>query len=181
MAENLNYQTDSSLCYEDSNSYCAQYGRLYDMETAKKVCPSGWHLPSRQEWDSLCFAVGGEKKEFERSNTIWEERRDRGFWDGAGKKLKSTSGWIGWRDTDNGNGTDDYGFSALPGGSAYNRHDFHGAGNEGSWWMVPEYWRDVQRMYDLFDGVSEYRSFSGWHSVRCVQDAVSRSARELFP
>ncbi len=41
MAENINYQTDSSWCYNDSLSYCKKYGRLYNWETAKTVCPNG--------------------------------------------------------------------------------------------------------------------------------------------
>jgi uncharacterized protein (TIGR02145 family) len=43
MAENLNYQpeTGKSWCYNDSDSYCEKYGRLYDWEAAMKVCPAG--------------------------------------------------------------------------------------------------------------------------------------------
>jgi hypothetical protein len=51
MAENLNYETpDGSWCYENDPSSCSKYGRLYDWETAKKVAPIGWHLPSEDEW-----------------------------------------------------------------------------------------------------------------------------------
>ena len=96
MAENLNYKTDSSFCYLDDVSNCAKYGRLYKLSTAlgkpesecsgvggkactlppgdvQGVCPSGWHLPSRAEWDTLLAAAGGESV--------------------AGKFLKSSSGW----------------------------------------------------------------------------------------
>lgn len=61
MAENLNYSTSSgSWCYDNSSSNCSQYGRLYDWETAKRVAPYGWHLPSKSEWETLLRNCGGE-------------------------------------------------------------------------------------------------------------------------
>jgi uncharacterized protein (TIGR02145 family) len=60
MAENLNYYTSSgSWCYDDKSSNCDKYGRLYDWETAKKVCLDGWHLPSKSEFETLLNNVGG--------------------------------------------------------------------------------------------------------------------------
>jgi len=59
MAENLNYQTDSSWCYNDSLTYCKKYGRLYDWNAANKACPDGYHLPSREEWNHLVLLSGG--------------------------------------------------------------------------------------------------------------------------
>ena len=112
MAENLNFETDLSYCYNDSAEYCTKYGRLYKWATAvgkpesecgygkicslpsgniQGVCPSGWHVPSKDEWDTLFNAVGGQLT--------------------AGKMLKSTSDWI-----QDGNGTDEFGFSVLPSG-----------------------------------------------------------------
>ena len=56
MAQNLNYQlaeTHASYCYKNSASNCEKFGRLYDWENAKKACPNGWHLPSKEEWEKL--------------------------------------------------------------------------------------------------------------------------------
>ena len=53
MRENLNYETDSSYCYNDLDSYCDKYGRLYTWNAAMKACPAGWHLPSYMEWNTL--------------------------------------------------------------------------------------------------------------------------------
>jgi uncharacterized protein (TIGR02145 family) len=53
MAENLNYAACSSKCYDNQESNCEKYGRLYNWATAMAVCPEGWHLPSRNEWDML--------------------------------------------------------------------------------------------------------------------------------
>jgi uncharacterized protein (TIGR02145 family) len=62
MAENLNYNAGSgSWCYDDKSSNCNEYGRLYDWETAKKVCPEGWHLPSKSEFETLLDNFEGEE------------------------------------------------------------------------------------------------------------------------
>jgi uncharacterized protein (TIGR02145 family) len=53
MAQNLNYQTDSSWCYDNADSNCVKYGRLYDWKIAATVCPKGWKLPSNEDWDKL--------------------------------------------------------------------------------------------------------------------------------
>jgi uncharacterized protein (TIGR02145 family) len=53
MAENLNYSTGNSWCYDNNSSNCTKWGRLYDWQTAKSACPSGWHLPSNEEWRPL--------------------------------------------------------------------------------------------------------------------------------
>jgi uncharacterized protein (TIGR02145 family) len=149
MAENLNYETGKSWCYDNKESNCNKYGRLYDWKTAMKACPSGWHLPSSAEWDALETAVGGNS--------------------GAGKKLKSTNGW-----NSNGNGTDTYGFSALPGGNRYSDGDFYGAGYRGNWWAATErnagnaYYRYMFYGYDLV--YSDYHNKSYAWSVRCVGD-----------
>jgi uncharacterized protein (TIGR02145 family) len=109
MAENLNYKVDKSWCYDDDESNCQKYGRLYDFYTALKVCPAGWRLPAHEDWMDLAQAVGD--------------------WETVGKKLKSKSGW-----DNNGNGTDEFGFSAMPGGFRdYDGRSFNRAGNSGIW------------------------------------------------
>jgi len=61
MAENLNYDGERSICYDDYPADCEKYGRLYDWETAKKACPPGWHLPSDAEWQKLVDFAGGKE------------------------------------------------------------------------------------------------------------------------
>jgi len=149
MAQNLNYQTQNgSWCYKDSTSYCKKYGRLYDWKTAKTVCPAGFHLPSYKKWYDLVANIGG--------NT-------------AGNKLKARSGW-----SNNGNGTDDFGFSALPGGGRSSDGDFGGAGDFGGWWAASElsdgraYYRNMYYNRDYVGGNRNYKSYG--FSVRCVQN-----------
>lgn len=109
MAENLNYDTTSSYCYDGLFSNCAKYGRLYTWEVAKKACPTGWHLPSMEEWEELIVVVDGTIAQYTSTNT-------------AGTKLKSTNGW-----KECGNGMDNFGFSAFPAGyiasDSYSYHD----------------------------------------------------------
>ena len=108
-AENLNYDAKGNVCYDNKNTNCAKYGRLYNWETALKACPADTHLPTAAEWDILTDYVGG--------------------WRMAGEKLQSTSDCFR-------GGTDNYGFSALLGGG-YN-NGFYSAGHCGYWWSATE-------------------------------------------
>jgi len=58
MAENLDYEEEGSVCYDNDPANGEKYGRLYDWDTAMRACPPGWHLPSREEWEALAVAVG---------------------------------------------------------------------------------------------------------------------------
>jgi uncharacterized protein (TIGR02145 family) len=148
-AENLNHETGNSWCYGNDSSNCDKYGRLYDWETAMKVCPSGWRLPSIADWDDLVATVGGLSV--------------------AGRKLKSTSGW-----SSNGNGTDEYGWSALPGGHRNSAGGFGLAGSDGLWWTATEsnsdfaYNRNMSNVHGGMGGDGFYKG-NGF-SVRCVKD-----------
>jgi len=150
MAENLNYNADGSRCYNDDEAYCDVYGRLYDWETATTVCPSGWHLPSDEEWDVLISAVGGYST--------------------AGTKLKSSSGWSRLNNTyDVPVGTDDYGFAAIPSGRGHSGSNFEGAGFDGRWWSTDE--TGAYRHMSYLDervGSSVDNTSLVLHSVRCL-------------
>jgi len=63
MAENLAYKPDSGKywAYEDADSNIATYGYLYDWKTAMNIVPDGWHLPSREEWNTLRKTLGGKR------------------------------------------------------------------------------------------------------------------------
>jgi len=156
MTENLRINFyEGSRCYDKADSNCNKYGRLYTWETAMKACPNGWHLPSRAEWGELAKAAGG-KGDYGTGGT-----------GGAGKKLKAKSGWVC-----GGNGSDDFGFSALPGGGHYTYDE--GAGNIGRWWTATEsgedyaYYRGMHYInsYVREDTEGKYQILS----VRCVAD-----------
>jgi len=147
-AENINNE-GGGKCYGNDPSNCAKYGRLFTWEEALVACPSGWHLPSDAEWTTLVNNVGGENI--------------------AGKKLKSKTGW-----TNNGNGTDEYGFSALPGGIGGSDGGFYTVGSGGLWWSATESAADYAWYRNMgYDGEYVLRLGNGKTSllsVRCVQD-----------
>jgi len=150
MTENLNCKVADSECYDKNESNCNTYGRLYTWEAAKKACSGGWRLPSDAEWDALVAAVGGAST--------------------AGTKLKARDGWNSY----SGVGTDDFGFSALPGGGGLSGGFFDFVGSVGVWWSSTEgdsndaYYRDMS-----YSSVSVDRGLSDklyLFSVRCLQD-----------
>ena len=149
MAENLNFETDSSFCYRDSAHFCAMHGRLYKWTAAVDACPSGWHLPSKAEFESLIATVGEDST--------------------AGKVLKSVSGW-----SSGGNGSDDFGFAALPAGARGHDGGYSGAYFLAVFWSSTEINdNNVFNMYLTFDGDSVHQSVDikdMGNSVRCVKD-----------
>ncbi|OWV15940.1 hypothetical protein B7992_03940 [Fibrobacter sp. UWH1] len=186
MAENLNYADSTKMpslkgkswCYDNKTENCDVTGRLYTWAAAidsvalandavdpqtcgygktctlpavvQGVCPSGWHLPTNDEWQTLFKAVGGSSA--------------------AGKALKSGSGWYS-----NGNGTDTYGFSALPAGNRSSLGGFSSAGYYAYFWSASEGSSSLAyRMYlnySIETAYVDYSSKSRGHSVRCLQDS----------
>ena len=149
MAENLNYAASGSKCY-DKTENCVKYGRLYDWHTAMNACPSGWHLPKDNEWNVLMAAVDGIEM--------------------AGRKLKAKSGWY-----DNGNGTDEFGFSALPGGYGDSDSKFKSVGDRSYWWSADHSYYYNYGYYWFIDYSGENvkngnKDNSSLLSVRCVWD-----------
>ena len=165
MGENLNYNASGSKCYNNSADSCAKYGRLYNWETAMNgasssslspsgvqgVCPAGWHLPSHDEWTTLENYVGGAST--------------------AGTKLKSSTGWNSSSGVPA--GTDQYGFSALPGGNYYPDEGFNVGGNNGYWWSASATASTAwyRYMYYYYENVGRLNNSKTYLlSVRCVQD-----------
>ena len=131
------YNISASMCYDDKEANCTTYGRLYKWATAmalpdscytntdkclsqisakhKGICPSGWHIPSLEEWNVLMKFVNP-------SCTPMNNPGGNSVCSNAGTKLKAVSGWTASTSSIasigcNKNGTDDYGFSALLSGS----------------------------------------------------------------
>ena len=185
MAENLNYDynrnTAKSYCYNGNADSCAKYGRLYTwaaaMDSAAKfsetgetcgygktcysarrvrgVCPEGWHLPDTTEWGSLKKSVADSLFDGDISD--------------AGYALKSKSGWF-----NGGNGSDAFGFGALPAGRLNDEGKFDKVLTTASFWSSTEYFANsaylVELNYDktTLDTYNYYKKLA--RSVRCVKD-----------
>jgi uncharacterized protein (TIGR02145 family) len=150
MAENLNYETDESYCYNDSAEYCTKYGRLYTWSAALNACPTGWHLPSQNEGMTLYYSVGGR--------------------DTAAKMLKSVNGW-----NDDGAGTDSFGFSALPVGDRDEFNDYENEGRFAGFWTsteVNERYAAHIHLFYMDDDAALSTTFNKRYAyaVRCVKD-----------
>jgi uncharacterized protein (TIGR02145 family) len=106
--------TDTITAKQHANFHV--YGVIYNWPAAKHACPPGWHLPSDQEWSQLT--------KYLRTNPA--------------TKLKASSGWLEF-----GSGTDQNGFSALPGGLRHADGGFGSLGTFGFWWSASEFsaWR----------------------------------------
>lgn len=171
MAENLNYPTTTgSFCKSDADvtgvtsntTYCDTYGRVYDYATALTVCPSGWHVPSDAEWQTLEVKLGMNPNDA--SDTTWRGT-DQGI------QLKSNSAL--WPSGANA-GTNTSKFSALPGGYYYGAA-FGSVGTHGYWWTATPnggskaYSRGMNQAY-----ASVYRKSNDQNygfSVRCLKDS----------
>jgi uncharacterized protein (TIGR02145 family) len=129
-----------------------KYGKLYNwyaVTDSRGLAPEGWHIPSSEEWSVLIKQLGG--------------KRDAGF------RLKSTEGW--W---EHGNGNNESGFSAIPGGGLLCCGDFNSLDKRAYWWTTSEYSEGVGYGIEVsyhksnasgYDGVK-----SACMSVRCVKD-----------
>jgi uncharacterized protein (TIGR02145 family) len=133
--------TIEKYCYNNEPDSCFKYGGLYQwnemmqyttQQGVQGICPPGWHLPTDEEWKVLEGAVDSQ---YGIGDPEWDsyEWGSRGY--DAGANLKTTSGW-----DNNGNGTDLFGFSGLPGGIR-DMHDgsFYNVGSYGSFFTSTEY------------------------------------------
>jgi uncharacterized protein (TIGR02145 family) len=171
MAENLNVPVVGSSCYENREELCATHGRLYSWAAAmgldssynaetwgaalprQGVCPPGWHVPSDQEWKALRTWIAGR-----------------------GGEIKSTSGWGDliqlpyWRGY---NGTDIYGFRAIPAGT-FAGNSFFQLGYGAYFWSASE--DSAHRAWEvgLTAGDHSFTRGSGAKqgrlSLRCLKD-----------
>jgi len=154
MAENLAYMPISGnyWAYDNNISNISVYGYLYDWNTACKVCPKGWHLPSDAEWSELSDSLGGINV--------------------AGGKFKET-GTTHWNSPNTG-ATNETGFTALPGGYRDFYGPFAAIGESGLWWSATEFDTTVAwYRYMKFNYSNVYRGSydkEAGFSVRCVKD-----------
>jgi uncharacterized protein (TIGR02145 family) len=158
----INLSTGAYCNYQNTKSIdtIATFGRLYNWSAVtdnRKIAPSGWHVPTHDEWIILeTYLVDSV----------------------AGIKLKE-SGNIHWKHFSLFEGTNETGFTALPGGYRFGiggHYGFFNMGIEGGWWTVTEGDTNLVNAYHVTMGYS-WPSFGGCncpkrdgYSVRCVKD-----------
>jgi uncharacterized protein (TIGR02145 family) len=103
--------------YNNDPSNDEKYGKLYNWHAVndpRGLAPKGWNVPSDADWSALSEVAGGDQT--------------------AGEKLKSTLGWDG-----DGNGSDEFGFNAVPGGFRKTTGEFSSLGSFALYWSSTAY------------------------------------------
>jgi len=152
MADNLNYNSENSYCYNDDEANGERYGRLYNWDAAMIACPNGWHLPTKEEMETLISTLGGE--------------------DVAGGKLKDyeSNAWF----SPNTGASNISGFFAMPAGRRYDHGLYTGLGYYSQFYSSTE--NNSVEAYNLMLGYDYEIAFVYNYkkkyaiSVRCVKD-----------
>jgi uncharacterized protein (TIGR02145 family) len=140
--------------YNSASSNNSVYGKLYNgyaIMDSRNVCPLGWHVPTKSEFDLLIAYYGGSAM--------------------AGQALKdTTSNWLSPNLADNSSG-----FSGQPGGM-YSSGNFFGLGTDANFWTSTYFsptfqWPFLVRLSNSANGAgSDYVHRSSFLSVRCIKD-----------
>lgn len=145
---------DGYCWYDNDVSNKATYGALYNGDAASNIdlCPTGWHMPTKVEWDTLVSYLKGDSV--------------------AGGKLKE-SGTAHWLSPNTG-ANNSSGFTALPGGSHYTNGSFYLKGKYGWYWSstessATETWHVYMQYNNSFISGTDGSKKLGF-SVRCVKD-----------
>lgn len=170
MAENLNFATEASACPDGDSRNCKRLGRLYTWADAKTVCPEGWRLPTNADFESLVVATSGGAAQSQMQSAQLFVGNSDAVSNEVGAKLKSRDGWF-----KKGNGSDKFGFNALPAGYGTGRK-FDGIGGYAYFWSATEDLENPEsNAYYLFlsfnSDAASLNAFSkeDYRSVRCVQ------------
>ncbi len=149
--------TTGAYCnYDNDIVYSNTYGRLYNwfvVNDGRNIAPTGWHVSSDNDWLNLVKYVGGSSI--------------------AGKKLKSLNGWYS-----DGNGTNNFGFNALPGGwrwaNTVSIVQFNDISEIAQWWTSNESSGLSAWTWGLVYGDEEINNLlkdkKHGYSIRCVKD-----------
>jgi uncharacterized protein (TIGR02145 family) len=141
--------------YNNDNLYENPYGKLYNwfaVTDSRKLCPTGWHIPTDAEWTTLTNYLGGNI---------------------AGGKMKST-GTQYWT-LPNVDATNASGFTGLPAGKKINT--YLEIGESALWWSSTPYYTSTinngwyrSLSYSNGDIIRNHTTQHNGLSVRCIKD-----------
>ena len=148
--------TTGAWCYYNNDpANGSLYGKLYNwyaVNDPRGLAPTGWHVPTDDEWTTLSTTLGGDAV--------------------AGGKMK-VAGTTRWT-TPNTGATNESGFAGLPGGFRSTNGSFYDVGSFGYWWSSTEDYATYAWLRDLLyiNGVIDRASGSkrDGFSVRCLRD-----------
>ena len=157
---------DSAKLYRDKSIECGEDKLCSLPDIVYGICPSGWHLPTEAEWETLFTNMGLAIDRDPKFVNIGVSK--------GGKAIKSKTGWQSSTSWGGGNGTDIYGFSAMPVGLNA-RKGFSDEGQSTCFWIPAE---DPDGsgwfLYLNYDGdyvnLTPYGGKSYGFSVRCVKN-----------
>ncbi len=165
--ENL---TSGAYCiYDNADSNFATYGLLYNwysVDDNRGLAPEGWHIPTDEEWKKLEIHLG-------MSRITADSLNSRGTDEGGKLKEIGTMHW----NSPNSSATNEYGFSALPGGLRHASGDFVNIGFTAKFWTSTEF--QVPTVDGAYARVIRYDEsiifYNAWlsnlgFSIRCVKD-----------
>ena len=148
--------TTGAWCYYNNDvANGAIYGKLYNwyaVNDPRGLAPTGWHVPTDDEWTTLSTTLGGDAV--------------------AGGKMK-VAGTTRWT-TPNTGATNESGFAGLPGGLRFYYGTFFNVGNYGYWWSSTESSTTSARnrllTYSLGGITRDFYDKESGFSVRCLRD-----------
>jgi uncharacterized protein (TIGR02145 family) len=160
--------------HTDSTANFNTYGALYNwyaVNNANGLCPSGWHVPSHNEWTTLEKAVCTSSADYflypyDTTTTGYPASGNEGLY------LKE-AGTVHWTTNSGTIGTNTSGFTALPGGCRHTVGSFSGVGYAGYWWTATEsgataWYRYLNYNYAQVTRFTHTKAYG--FSVRCVKD-----------
>ncbi len=160
-SEWLYLNSGAYCCYNNENDNIGTHGLLYNwyvVNDSRKLAPEGWHLPSDEEWKTLEMYLGMSQAEADKWGTLGRD---------SGSKIKSKSGW-----PSDCNGTNESGFSALPGGYRLSE-DFHHMVDIAAFWSATEvdsYSAWGRMLGDSEDITRNWFDNRYGFSIRCIRD-----------
>ena len=175
LAQDLNYASADSKCYDDDPANCEIYGRLYDWEASKTACPAGWHLGSDEEWSTLIKFLDPNADSQGDTSVVEESKWAGGMMKATGNLRDATGLW----NYPNVGATNSSKFSAVPAGVCYSDGSCDVMGRHAIYWTSTENAKSKVWFRVLDYGLkSIYRAEEGqWNmeratslSVRCIKD-----------